>query len=285
MKNSIMKLAKNLEHLKFESFDIKMYSKLIAIILINIFLLWALPVIAEVESNKGTLIFLLDNSGSMSQPYNGDTKINSAKDSIRHALKSKKSDSMRMGLLELGGRCQVKELVNPISNDRELIIEALDRITPPPYGAGATPIAQGIARASEIFKKNPSPHKIVLVSDGEANCEGKNEFPLSGCDMVASLRNQNIKFELNLIGYGINGLKNEQAKCIAKLSDKVFKPKNQSELSEALKEVTQIKDVTNFFNNIGDFIKSITALLVALAAFFAFFKPKNKNKSNNIFWK
>jgi von Willebrand factor type A domain len=267
------------------------------ITLINIFL-WVAPVNANSESNKGTLIFLLDNSGSMGEPYNGDTKINSAKDSIRHAITSRKTDSMKMGLIELGGHCEAKELVQPRVNNQEVIIEALKQVNPRPYRDAATPIAEGIAKASIILKENPGPHKIILVSDGEANCAGKNEFPLSGCDMVASLRNQNIKFELNLIGYGLNSLNNEQAKCIAKLSDKVIKPKNISELKKVLSEVIQIKEATNFFKDLGNFFTSIHGFLTALiglaALFLQFFRPKKtksfsflqiKPKSNNSFWR
>jgi hypothetical protein len=244
---------------------------------------------AEFQSNEGTTIFLVDNSGSMDKAYNGDLKINAAKDSIRNALNSIKNNSMKMGLIELGGHCEAKELVNPKKSDIETMKNALEKVRPRPYGDSSTPIAEGISKASKILMQNPAPHKIVLVSDGEANCMGDNEFPLSACDMVASLKRQNINFQLSLIGYGVSDIKNEQAKCIASLSDKVYKPKKPSELDAALKKELKISDATDFFKSITDFCTSLQGTITAIIALgvflYKFIAPKKKTKSLDEFWR
>lgn len=253
--------------------------------------LLALPSVGKTDLKEGTVIFLLDNSGSMDQPYKGDLKINTAKDSIRNTLTHHKSDFLKLGLFELGGHCEVTERVSPELNNQQIIINALDQVRPRPYRDASTPIAKGVYMAVKTLKNEPGYHKIILVSDGEANCFEDGEFPLSGCNMIASLKRQNIDFDLSLIGYGRDALVNEEAKCIAGLSDQVYDTRTSEELDIALKkEMPNGIDFSSSdpFSHINDVLKSFEKFCMSLQGAFTalialliiFRKPNPPNPPN-----
>lgn len=259
-------------------------------------ILLAFPTNAKISLEKGTLIFLLDNSGSMGEVYKGDLKLNAAKDSIRNAITPHSLGSIKMGLIELGGHCEVMERVEPEASNHEVMLQALDHIRPRPYLDASTPIAEGIKMASEILQKKSGPSKIVLVSDGEANCMGKEEFPLSACDMIASLKRQKINFELSLIGYGVDYSNNKQLKCITELSDNVYKPRTPVELDRAIDKEINWNKITpsdeNIFDQIMVFVDSskkffeslqgsITALIGLITILSTYFVSRRRGSSNN----
>lgn len=235
----------------------KMKSRLLSFITFLTVLLSGDFAHSEVSLENSGLIFILDNSGSMAEVFNGDTKLNTAKKSIDKVLGNPDFDSLNTGLVEIGGHCEVKELVPAHLNNRQAIITASSNVRSRPHLDAATPIAASIKKASEMLKKYSGKKQIILVSDGEANCQGEGEFPLSACDMVASLKNQGIDFSLDLIGYGADNDRNFQ--CIADLSD------NYSYVSvndpEALTK--KIEENTNFWQESKTLIDQITELVIS----------------------
>ena len=245
---------------------------------------------SQVSLPHSGLIFILDNSGSMAEVFNGDIKLNAAKEAVNKALEKPELDSINMGLLEIGGHCVVKQVITPNINNRQAIITATNQIHPPPYLDAATPIAESIYKASKILKKYKGEKRIVLVSDGGANCQGEEEFPLSACDMVASLKNQGIDFTLDLIGYGAKN--NKEFECIANLSDdfSVSFPNNPEELSGQVSQKTNPDVWQNTQENLDkatDFFSSIERLIAVLFAIGGYFyyrqsnKPSKSNKPSN----
>ncbi|MEL6441381.1 MAG: vWA domain-containing protein [Cyanobacteria bacterium J06621_8] len=189
-----------------------------------ILLTFIYPLEATVHSREGIAIFILDNSGSMDEELQGKNKLVTAKETIKEVVNNPSLNAIDMGLIELGGHCEVKELVKPGLNNREKLTSTVDRVQPRPYRDASTPIAEAIYEASEIIRKYRNkngevPARIVLISDGEANCMKKEEFPLRPCDMVASLKNQDILFDLTLVNYGFASKKDKELECIARLSD------------------------------------------------------------------
>lgn len=227
---------------------------------------------AKVSLSDSGIIFIVDNSGSMAEVFNGDIKVNGAKESINKSIKQTYFDSINMGLLEIGGYCEVKELVSPALNNRQAILTATNLIHPRPYLDASTPIAKSIFEASQKLKQYKGEKRIILVSDGGANCQGNNEFPLSACDMVASLKNQGIDFSLKMIGYGSKS--DKELECITSLSDKYdYTPVNSPD--EAKKEIERetdfinnsqnwVENLTKFLNSIKELIAAVIAILVSL---------------------
>lgn len=272
---------------------IKFNIKVLLIIVSFSFLSSDYSVQAEVVSADDGLIIIVDNSGSMQDVFKGDTKINGVKKAINEAMNNRDFDFINTGLLEMGGQCEVKELVSPGLNNRQIIRQASDNIRPHPYYASATPMAQSIYKAVNILQKYQGNKQIILLSDGGANCEGKGEFPLSACDMVASLQNQGIDFSFKLIGYAVEN--SRQFECIKNLSKDGEITYNQIDgLEDIALEIKLMPDQIPFESNqtlieqLIQFLFSIKELMVVIIAIIFLivgFVPGNKDSqgdSNNI---
>lgn len=201
-------------------------------------------------------IFIIDNSGSMADVFDGDIKLNKAKKAINEEMKQNNSDLINMGLLQMGGHCEVKELVPPALNNHQAILTATNNIRPHPYLAAATPIAKAIYVASKQLKNYKGEKRITLVSDGGANCQGIGEFPDSACEIVAGLKDEGIHFSLEMIGYGSTD--DRQLKCLADLSDQ-YNYTQVNNPDEATKEIE--KEITNPFEKFQIFVEQLTELL------------------------
>ncbi|MGK7886841.1 MAG: VWA domain-containing protein [Crocosphaera sp.] len=236
--------------------------------------------IAPSNSDSG-LIIIADNSGSMAEVFKGDTKINGVKKAINEAMKNSDFDLINTGLLEIGGYCEVDTLVSPGLNNRQVIRQASNNINPRPYLDAATPIGESIYQAAKMLQKYPGDKQIILVSDGGANCQGEEEFPLSACDMVASLKNQGIDFSLKLIGYGVEN--DKQFQCIQDLSNGKDITYPQVDNPEDIpSEINPTPDnpfekPKTFIEQLTEFLISFHGFLTALMAIFFIFWSKKKN--------
>ncbi len=238
-------------------------------------------------SENSNAIFILDNSGSMAEIFNGNTKLNTAKQAIRKALENSEFDSINMGLLEIGGECEVKNLVEPKINNHQAIIAAMNNVRPSPYLKAATPVAKSIYEASKILENYPGEKRIILVSDGGANCqgEGPNDFPLSACETVANLNNQGISFSLDLIGYGIDS--DREFQCIAGLSDNYSYTYTRNIedipviINRKVPKMSEKSRNLNLIDKITKFLTGLEGLIAATLAITAIFWASNKKSSSN----
>lgn len=247
--------------------SIKVKLKSIFIVALFIVLFSSSSTQSRISLSNSGLVLILDNSGSMGEVFEGDIKLNAAKKAIKNALENSQLDSLNMGLVEIGGHCSVQELVPLDLNNRQDIVTAANNVHPRPYLDGATPIAESIHKASKMLKNYRGEKRIILVSDGGANCQGEKDgdFPLSACDMVASLNNQGISFSLNLIGYGAND--DKEFECIANLSDNYSydTPDNPEELRQEIEENSDFwKDSQTLIEQITEFLTSLNALIAAV---------------------
>ena len=237
---------------------------------------------SQVSLPDSGLIFILDNSGSMGEVFEGDIKLNAAKEAINQALENSQLDSLNMGLVEIGGHCNVKESVPPNINNRQAIVTATNNVHPRPYLDASTPIAESIYRASKMLKNYSGEKRIILVSDGGANCQGEEdgEFPLSACDMVASLNNQGIDFSLDLIGYGKNN--DKEFECIANLSDNYSydTPDNPEKLKQEIEKHSNFwKESKTLIDQITEFVTSLQGLITAVIGILVIFGLSNNGKA------
>ena len=251
-----------------------------------------------IQSGDGIAIFILDNSGSMAEDLHGETKLITAKKAIKEVVNDPSLNTVNMGLMELGGYCEVKELIKPGLHNREKLTTTIDLVQPRPYLDASTPIAEAIYEASESIRKHRNiygqvPARIVLISDGEANCMKKEEFPLRPCDMVASLKNQNILFDLTLVNYAIASKKDKELECIARLSDNsiVIDPENLNNTSTIIGNDIGISVNTNppetpksssyDLEAIGRFLTGLAALIGAIWVIVVYFLNNNDPPSSN----
>lgn len=273
--------------------------------------------IQAIQPGDGIALFVLDNSGSMAEVLKGKIKLNTAKKVIEEVVNYPSLNSVNMGLIELGGHCEVQEIVKPGLNNRQELTSTIDRVQSKPYLDASTPISEALYEASETIRRHrllfgEVPARIILISDGEANCMAEEELPIRPCDMIARLKNQNILFDLTLINYGIATKKDEELECITKLSDNsvrlnpnnianistiiendindsINKGKKNSKPPEPHPQSKPPNKPENSFPNlaqIGQFLVGLAALIVAIWRIIAYFlnNDDSPNSSRNDYY-
>lgn len=211
---------------------------------------------SPLDISNETLVILVDNSGSMgrcsSEPQTQSKcvpKIEVSKDVVRQKLAEADLKSSKIGLVELGNwksygldyqnRCKaVKPLVLPSIGGRNQVIDALKNIQA--NDDGVTPIGFAInAVVHDILKKyNLLPANIILVSDGDPNCE--KEYKINLCDIIAGLAGRGVALHLHIIGYETNGKDNEFTSCAKKYPGMVHywgSANNRKELEDKIDKV------------------------------------------------
>ena len=114
------------------------------------------------------LLIILDTSSSMSESFEGSTKIVVAKQVLSDLI-SDLPDGMDVGLRIFGG-CENSQLLLPIEQLDRVALHA--RIVAINTG-GPTPIAYTLEQAKDDFANVPDKKLILLVSDGQETCHGK----------------------------------------------------------------------------------------------------------------
>lgn len=217
-------------------------SSWIALILLTISLLFisidiSNTTIAQIPTKPDNIVFILDNSGSMKEM--DDTpriKIDAAIDVVQRNIDNKSLLATNMGLVVLGGNCESKVLVdlNSGESNRTEIKSKLNSIDHRKSTSGSTPIVDAIDKALGILQYKQGNRRIILVSDGLPNCNQPN-----ACDSVKKwddlLQAKGIKFDMQIIGYGIKQNNDKEFKCIKDLSEKFsyVSVNNETELKEA----------------------------------------------------
>ena len=182
------------------------------------------------------MVLILDNSGSMQdKDTNGRNKLAAAKQVVKDYIDNPRLNPTKIGLIELGGVCEVTELV-PIGglSNRDKIKSAMNIVIPPPYDKGATPITDALQLAIDKLQKKGGTSQIILVSDGEPNCYDKN--PKKPSELIEEARKKGINFELEMIGYGQN-IQDKEFRSIASVDERsrYTQVNNDKELDKAFR--------------------------------------------------
>ena len=160
----------------------------------------------------GSLILVLDGSGSMKEPAgDGRTRMEAAKDGLTGVIDKLPQDS-KAGLRVYGstiedgeGSCTDSELLAPVDDvDPAALKAGVNKLKP----LGNTPIAYSLKKA---YADLPSegPRSIVLVSDGEENCGG------DPCKVARDLKKKGAEFYVDVVGLQLKGKSRNQMTCIA----------------------------------------------------------------------
>ncbi len=118
-------------------------------------------VTASVPAKDGAVMICVDTSGSMAARDITPTRSQAAKDAAR-AFVSAAAAGTKVGIVAFSTSASV---VQPLTSDREAVLEAIDRIPEP---NGATAIGDALALAGQQLSANG--HRlVVLVTDGVNN--------------------------------------------------------------------------------------------------------------------
>jgi Ca-activated chloride channel family protein len=177
------------------------------IVTFNLLLLFSTTLYTQVLPNKRYVI-ILDASGSMSEKWDGKTRMAVAKEQL-NSLLDKMGKDVSVGLVAYGNRiagCSSARLYQPIQRGgAELVKLKLNGIIP----AGSTPIAQTLTIVGEYLLNDQVDTEIIFISDGVESCEGDPK------SVLYNLKTSGKKFNLQILGIDIDPKGEEDLKRLA----------------------------------------------------------------------
>lgn len=164
----------------------------------------------------GRLVLVLDSSGSMAERAAGTTKIEAARTALREVV-AELPDTAEVGMRVFGatvfsrdeaGACRDSQNVVPVGPlDRDALESAVRDYEP----YGETPVGYALQQAAKDLgpARDGEPRTIVLLSDGEPNCQP------DPCKVAADLAKQGIDLTINVVGLDVSGKARRALQCIA----------------------------------------------------------------------
>ena len=130
----------------------------------------------QLKSKPGNLLLVLDRSGSMADPLNGQAtprwdEVVGALDEV--VKKSEETIAWGLKLYPQGGVCNVPDGITvPMMAKNHMTVMGQIRQNVPEKGNGATPTAEAIRKATAALKSDATltdPH-LLIATDGVPNC-------------------------------------------------------------------------------------------------------------------
>nr|WP_040917228.1 VWA domain-containing protein [Leptospira meyeri] len=184
------------------------YSVFVSCIL---FFLSNLPLSTQIQPNK-RYVFILDASGSMSEKWDGKTRMAVAKEKLLQVLGGLPKD-VSVGLVAYGNRiagCSSARLYHPIQRGAASIVsQKISSIVP----AGSTPIAQTLNLVGEFLLNDVQETEIIFISDGVESCDGDPK------SVLYQWKQSGKKFRMQILGIDIDPKGEEDLKRLSILGD------------------------------------------------------------------
>jgi Ca-activated chloride channel family protein len=188
------------------------------------------------KPNINRILFVLDGSGSMKQKWGDKSKFEKAKELLGKIIDSveRKNPNVEFAVRIFGYQfsreqrnCKDSKLVIPFAkNNADKIGTALSSITP----QGMSPIAYSIQLGAKDFPDDSkSLNSIILITDGEENCEG------DPCKISKELIAKRITLKPFIVGLNVDSTKYAKFQCMGTFYD--------------------TKDETSFNNTVGVIIR------------------------------
>jgi len=185
-------------------------------LLLFLFLSYPDSIFTQVSNNK-RYVFILDASGSMSEKWDGKTRMAVAKEKLIQVLSGLPKDAS-VGLVAYGNRiagCQSARLYHPIQRGgANVVSQKLATIVP----AGSTPIAQTLQVVGEYLLNDQIETEIIFISDGVESCEGDPK------SVLYNWRQSGKKFRLQILGIDIDPRGEEDLKRLSILGEGNYFP-------------------------------------------------------------
>lgn len=153
---------------------------------------------------KTRILFLFDASGSMNAKWDGEKRIDAAKQVLSDLVDSLKVDeNVILGLRVYGHQydrklqnCKDTKLEAPFAaNNHEIIKNKLKAIDP----KGVTPIAYSMLQAAQDFPESDQYRNvIIIITDGLESCGG------DPCEVSVALQRKHIFLKPFVIGLGMD---------------------------------------------------------------------------------
>jgi Mg-chelatase subunit ChlD len=138
------------------------------------------------------ILIILDSSSSMSEPFDGAVKIDTAKQVLSEVVDLLPENAL-VGLRIFGG-CETSRLLVPLAQpDRASLRAEINAVDT----GGPTPIAFALEQAKEDFADTTDGKMILLVSDGAETCKGD---PVKKAQELIDL---GYDLKINVVGFDV----------------------------------------------------------------------------------
>ncbi|MDR2380551.1 MAG: VWA domain-containing protein [Bifidobacteriaceae bacterium] len=165
------------------------------------------------DDSRTPLILMIDVSSSMDEDGGAGTpKLEGAKQGMIDAISGRSGNRVGLWTYPGDGNCSAGGYLagaEPIERSDSAPLKASIRNL---TANGNTPTAQALeALGQELREQGFTSANIVLVSDGESNCEP----PRTPCEVAQDLVNKGFDVTINTIGFQISDAGREELTCIA----------------------------------------------------------------------
>jgi len=188
------------------------------------------------KPNVNRILFVLDGSGSMKQQWGEKTKFENAKELLAKIIDSveQKNTNVEFAVRVFGYQfsreqknCKDSKLLIPFAKNNAAKIKSILKSISP---QGMSPVAYSIQLGAKDFPDDfKSLNSIILITDGEENCEG------DPCKISQELIAKRITLKPFIVGLNVDPAKYDKFKCMGTFYD--------------------TKDETSFYNTVGVIIK------------------------------
>lgn len=186
--------------------------------------------------SRSSILIILDTSSSMSDSFEGSTKIDIAKSILIDLLPSIPADAS-VGLRVFGGQCDTSRQVFPVEPLNRI---ALEQQIATVESAGRTPLAFNLIEARDDLRGIVGGALLVVVSDGRDTCGGAPSAAAQ--QLVNSVRN----LEIYVVGFDLSDdpQAREELMAIADAGNGTYRAAaTGAELLAALQESLQLRYV------------------------------------------
>ncbi len=169
---------------------------------------------------KTRILFVLDVSGSMMNPWNSTNRFRVSKAVISNLVDSiQKTPNLEMGLRVFGSMsplsandCKDTKLEAPIrANNAQTIKSRLNNLK----CNGITPIAYSLEQCANDFINTPGNYRniVILITDGIESCDG------NACEVSKKLQAKGIFLQPFIIGLGLTKEAAITFECVGRYDD------------------------------------------------------------------
>lgn len=204
------------------------------ITIILILLVSTLNVFSQKPVVKTRILFVLDVSGSMMNPWNSTNRFRVSKAVISNLVDSiQKTPNLEMGLRVFGSMsplsandCKDTKLEAPIKpNNAQTIKNRLNNLK----CNGITPIAYSLEQCANDFVNTTGNYRniVILITDGIESCNG------NACEVSKKLQAKGIFLQPFIIGLGLTQEAAKTFECVGRYDD----AQDEAGFRKALKSV------------------------------------------------
>lgn len=186
--------------------------------------------------DPGSVMVVMDASGSMWGQIDGKTKIEIARETLRKSLAGVPA-GREIGLIAYGhrrkGDCSdIEVLSTPAAGNGKAIAGAVDKLNP----KGKTPLSDAVRLAAKELRSTEKKATVILLTDGLETCSA------DPCALGRELEASGVDFTTHVIGFGLSRDEGRQMACLAEeTGGRYFPAENAEQLDAALGETVDVK--------------------------------------------